>query len=165
MYKSNASNVRAYFVKAKVTYMSSSQAGGKPWNLVRGITQRHLTGHFHSTQDFDWRIMPPLLFHMICSFSLEVSAFSCFFFNKISTALFFPGWWILSVFDPQTVKGASFFVEILGVVLENTISSALPQWQTKCVGSLAPQVSMWVFTRSSFSLTFFWNSLGWFQVG
>ena len=108
-----------------------------------------------------FRNMPPLLFHMIYSFSLEVSAFSCFFFNKISTALFFPGWWILSVFDPQTVKGASFFVEILGVVLENTISSALPQWQTKCVGSLAPQVSMWVFTRSSFSLTFSFKFLNW----
>ena len=103
-----------------------------------------------------FRNMPPLLFQMIYSFSLVVSAFSCFLFYKISTALFFPGRWILSVIEPPNSGRGKFFV-ILGVVLENTISSALPQWQTECVGSLAPQVSMWVFTRSSFSLTFFWN--------
>ena len=100
------------------------------------------------------RNLPPPLFCMICSFSLEVPVFSCFFFNKISTALFFSG--AMNFLCVQPPNSESVF-EVLGVVLENTRSSGPLQWQTECVGSLAPQVSVWVFTRSSFSLTFCWN--------
>ena len=110
-------------MKAKVTYMSSSLAGGKPWNLVRGVAQRHLTGHFHSTEVFVQKYATTFVSHDIFIFFRGVSIFLLLLQQDINCTLFSGAMNFLCVQPPNS---ESVF-EILGVVLENTISSAPPQ--------------------------------------
>ena len=69
--------------------MSSSLAGGKPWNLIRGVTQRHLTSHFHSTEVFVQKYATSFVLHDMCIFFRGSSIFLLILQQDINCTLFF----------------------------------------------------------------------------
>ena len=72
--------------------MSSSLAGGKPWNLVRRVTQRHLTGHFHSTEGFvHQKFATSFVLHDMFIFFRGSGIFLLLLQQDINCTLFFRG--------------------------------------------------------------------------
>ena len=99
--------------------MSSSVAGGKPWNLVGGVTQRHLTGHFHSTEELVQKYASTFVSHDMFIFIRGFSIILLLLQQDINCTLFSGAMNFLCVQPPNS---ESVF-EVLGVVLENTRSS------------------------------------------